>query len=1703
MTAAEGQAQLTGSVRQLFQTEGDFQFIQDYTDDGEITYLGIRLTQRLADDRALVVRYKAHNSETGETFLVGDYMSNTRPFKAELICPRYDEFGSDSSISDYPSTWRMMMRNVYSLGSTNMEEGTLDIKIEDVTNRPNKDIHESSGLSYIRLFGLDRYDRQGNVGKDDIVDDLPEILNLTYGYIMLPWYEGFNPPEWVMKGSVPPFIDPASDSLEANFDYSTLNLDTLIYNSVLTSEVIRSGHKYNLVIESTSCQRTFQLNAFEIIEGSEVVTVDGVKLARGVDYTIDYMSGVVSLKGDILTEMTPDSRVSIDYQHKPLVGGGKNSLLGIGADLNLSTHSRLNATFLYNSVGAPKYTPRLGEEPVRTMAADLNGSFQFSPSWMTSMVNILPRVDTDAESSLNMSGEVALSIPNPNVKGEAFLDDMEGIEDSDMIPMGRRAWYEASPPLDSIDTDIKLPSDTIPEFYWFNVSREAQPELIATRRDLNPGLDVRENSTVSSIFINAIEPEEGEWCGIMTGFPGGGLDLTTAQYLEIWVNDFNTDTLSSSRGGVLHIDFGRIDEDFYQPDSATSDGRSIWNDEDLPPYTWIIEEDTGFPPGEPCSYPISFEDDDPRIKTFPGINCRRGNGLHDTEDLNSNGRLDTVNTYYSIDLPLSREAIIDVRRDFDQVAYSDYWNDPDKAVENTKKAWRMYRIDLSKANLISPSGAVPRWDAIQHMRLWISGVDSLGLPDSEGGRGTILEIAEVKLVGNRWERDGIRDYDGGLPSENRDPFQKVVLGTINNKDNPSVYHPPYEVTLEEGLQNREQSLLISFENFADSTSFQAVKRFFGTGQNFQEYREIQFFIRPDLDMVGTEFYFQIAYDSANYYEIIVPFEVADANNWIGSVIDLNDLTSLKLLPGDEGVSKEIRDLVDPTRSYMAKLVGLPTLFQVRYLFIGVRNATGQLIPQGSIWFNDIRLGGVRKDMDTAQRATFSANFGNVLQFNGSWQRTGPEFRSLRQKHGSGLETSNLNLGSKTRIDHFIPTAGFDLPVTAKYASSKSLPKYMPQSDVEIMDDALRDDQSTLNTSYAFTVSMSRRNSSNLLMRQLFDKLRSSFSYSKRNMRSPNASDTTTTMSGNLNYSTNFRKDRQLSLFRNVKWRYWLSSFSLQSAGSRKTRNYYAVTGGEFVKRPVTYDARWNSSISTLYEPFESIDIDFNMRENRNAAIDHYFLGIPIGVQTNFSHDFKLMFQQIGGMYFLSQFNPRFEYKTRYTEDLNPSIRQGEDPFGTRNIGATRNMNFVFDVDVGRYAIDFGKKVKLLEGDDAERESTRGTRGRFFKPPGREDFDKRVEEYRQQQESQEDTRPSKAPVKVPDEVLEELEKEAEEQKRAAGLDDLTARRPRDATIGDKTEGEAVDSLKAAEADTTEAEGADPLLAIRHLLKFIGGIDPIKTSFNMDHNSNYQRVYDRASLLYQFGFTDDTSAEGKSGGVERKPDRSTDNFNMNFRTGFALTKNIKFDTKLTYTKRRDNYSGKVTETNRMTWPSFNMSWTGLERIQMLQRMIESSDITLNYERRKSSEVRGEETATTFSPNWNFVWKNKLSTNLAFAYRSTSRIERGQDLWSKSWSVNVNARYNFEGSKGFGLPLPFLSSKRIKFKSTLTTDVSVGYSSSSKYNQPSSNTLSIAPTASYKFSKRMSGSVAFNYKRNSGGIYGYINHSVGLHVTADFMF
>ena len=320
-------------------------------------------------------------------------------------------------------------------------------------------------------------------------------------------------------------------------------------------------------------------------------------------------------------------------------------------------------------------------------------------------------------------------------------DDILTVKEEDditiAISLERVQWYEASPPLDP-----DLPGNTLPswdesmEFYWYNpANTDYQKFLMTSKKDLNPELDDRFNSRQISMFIKAIDPGVQQWAGVMTGF-AGGIDLSTSQYLEIWVNDYTVDPLN--RRGILHIDFGMIDEDFAEPDLNDFDVEKLID--------WTIEDDRGFSGDDPNKV---FNDDfgadkwDAERGIYRWINSRIGNSMADSEDLNHNTRLDMRNEYYSLSIELADTAIIDVQRDFKGV--DSYWDDPEDGWINRKKSWRMYHIDLSRAEVMGSQA--PRLDKISHFRIWVEDIDEV-LARTESARTPdhMVELTGIKFL---------------------------------------------------------------------------------------------------------------------------------------------------------------------------------------------------------------------------------------------------------------------------------------------------------------------------------------------------------------------------------------------------------------------------------------------------------------------------------------------------------------------------------------------------------------------------------------------------------------------------------------------------------------------------------------------------------------------------------------------------------------------------------------------------------------------------------------------------------------------------------------------------------------------------------------------------------------------------------------------
>ena len=59
------------------------------------------------------------------------------------------------------------------------------------------------------------------------------------------------------------------------------------------------------------------------------------------------------------------------------------------------------------------------------------------PKLLSDLVNSIPLVNTQAPSSIDMDFEIAQSLPNPNTKNVAYIDDFEGALNSTAFAIGK------------------------------------------------------------------------------------------------------------------------------------------------------------------------------------------------------------------------------------------------------------------------------------------------------------------------------------------------------------------------------------------------------------------------------------------------------------------------------------------------------------------------------------------------------------------------------------------------------------------------------------------------------------------------------------------------------------------------------------------------------------------------------------------------------------------------------------------------------------------------------------------------------------------------------------------------------------------------------------------------------------------------------------------------------------------------------------------------------------------------------------------------------------------------------------------------------------------------------------------------------------------------------------------------------------------
>jgi len=1601
-------------------------FPQDYSyvvsSGSSDVVIGIELTSPVPENEILAVRYV---NSLGDT--IGDLDNNIGteevPLNLELI-----KDANQKPEGIFGPAWFYMMRHIYNLGLTNIDRNSFEIQILENALRQDPSRPDSSAVPWLRIFGLDQTGDNGIGPPDDRIDLSTGLIDLNRGILTFPILRPWDPP-----------ADSVAKWTDGQFAFTGKYAD--LKNPALYDEYLSipsDYQKFTIEVQAASTSRTFFIDAFDITEGSEIVTVDGQILVRNQDYTINYETGEVELQGDIIDRLTPSSNITIDYEYTPIAGGGSTTLMGFNSDYKWSDRATLATTWLYESKSSSTNRPRLGEEPTRAVVGDIRGNFQANPRFLTSIANLLPLVDTDAPSAFSLAGEMAMSFPDPNTAGEVYIDDFEGIEDSDIFSLSRRSWRPASPPVDPANPagpDATLDSGKNERIFWYNV----EPDQGVNRRDLNPDLDEREATLVPTIDLefDTVTTDSTHWAGIMQGFRGGGLDLTQAQFIEIWVNDFKKNP--ADRGGKLHVDLGFIDEDFYRPDEDE------YNTEDANFDGFnALTEDTGLDSifGEDgLNVPGDDGDDDFVVNRINGrftkINGTENNRQLDTEDIDGSGDMEKLNAYWSFDVDLTEEAETDIRRDFPN--YTDF-NDPDES-------WRRYRIDLASAQLRSPLGGQPLLSQVTHLRVWIDDIPVVINPSKKR-----LQIAGFKVVGNRWQQDGIRSLDDQPKSPASGRF---ALGVISTKTDAARYIPPIAPNTVNDITDKEQSLLVTYTELDSGEVFRVRKRFTGRGLNFTNYRDLNFFVHTDTITPDLEYYFRVAFDSLNYYEINLPmtqeyFPDKD-NNWARVLVKMNDITDLKFEPADSVVSGIIPDHANEGRSYVVRMVGRPSLFNVRFFYAGVRNK-GSTKTEGlrELWMNDIYLGDRKRDVDSAQRLSTSINLGNVINLNGQWRRTGPDFRGLRQARGSGTEQQSISLNAKTSVEHFVPTIGFRIPVSGTYSRDVALPKFTPSSDTEISQPALKDSLRTEAVSRGLSATLTRQGSKNPLFRYSFDKLKLNYSLSDTRRRAPTSRDTSLTMAGTADYSITWGQGPRVRLFRKMFWRWWLNSFNFRVNANRTTGQTWTLVGNGFQRRPGRYNSKINVNGSVSYIPFPSLSMNFRAQQQRDRVLEQFFQGINIGREINRSQNIQANYKP-PPIWLIGAFSPDLSFTSSYREDSSPNVRRPGDPVTVRNASNARDTSLKLRFDLGKYLKRFFKVVHL----------------------------------------QEDEKAKEAPPPPP---------------RGAGGGGGPGATPGGTGGSD------------AQADTTQAEpekGPDRMILFKKIATALGNIRRINASARQQFNSQYDRIPERPSLMYQFGLTEKAGVLD-DGEFLNKPLTQRTSLNVSFDTGTQITENIDVAVRFTRTQDQTESRGNITESTTMTWPDLNLSWKGIEKYGPFRGLFATTSATLSYRASKREAGQpGRVDQTTedrqINPAMVFAWKNGLSSSLSGTLSRNLSDTRGSVTQTNNVTIGLDMKYSFSAGKALKLPIPGLRNKILKSK--LDTSMNISYSKRSGKRStgslaffepiPGTNQFRVSPRLTYNFTRALNGSFFIDYSRSFSEATNQTTTLVRVGLNATFTF
>lgn len=571
------------------------------------TALGyVSLKTGIQTDQVLAVAYEYTSG--GVTYQVGEFASDITDTKQALFVKAL----KNTSCNPQQGNWDLMMKNVYYLASNiEKEKFRLDVKYQsDTTGVYLSYIPEQrvKNTPIIRVLGADRLDNNNKAHSNGYYDYV-EGYTVSNGRVFIPKVEPFGSymRDYLVKNGV------AADAAEK---YAF----TELYDSTKTvARQIAEKNKYLMVGQfKGSSASVISLDAYNVPQGSIVVTAGGVTLTEGTDYSVDYNAGEVTILNQSIIDAGTSVNVSLesntDYAQT------RKTMFGVNWEYDFSKNFQMSGTLQHLSEQALTTKVSMGSEPLKNTLWGVNLNWKKESQWLTNVLDKIPFLHLTQPSQISFTSEFAQLLAGEaggTQDNASYIDDFENTKNGIDV-MTPTSWFISSVPSLNFKEDYNDKTGLTSGFHrsrlaWYCI------DPLFTRRgsSLTPGhiksdLKQLSNHYVREVYVKELFPlrqqnsyqgatntlsvlnlayypsEPGpynfnvedlqadgtlknpqlNWGGMMRKLDTNDFEQANIEYIEFWLLDPFLYTReqpdANEYGGDFYINLGEVSEDILR-----------------------------------------------------------------------------------------------------------------------------------------------------------------------------------------------------------------------------------------------------------------------------------------------------------------------------------------------------------------------------------------------------------------------------------------------------------------------------------------------------------------------------------------------------------------------------------------------------------------------------------------------------------------------------------------------------------------------------------------------------------------------------------------------------------------------------------------------------------------------------------------------------------------------------------------------------------------------------------------------------------------------------------------------------------------------------------------------------------------------------------------------------------------------------------